>query len=184
MTTATEQNPPASTGAVEVRNLRIELVRDATDIVDGIVIEVVAGEVMGLVGESGRGKTTVGMALMGYCRPGGHVVGGDVLIDGHDLRKMSDGELSRLRGGTVAYIPQDPGTALNPALRIGRQLTRCSRPIKARPARRSVTRACASRSRRSRCRRPTSSSSATRTSSRAASSSAWRSRWRLPAGRT
>lgn len=70
MTTATGQSPPASTGAVEVRNLRIELVRDATDVVDGIVIEVVAGEVMGLVGESGSGKTTVGMALMGYCRPG------------------------------------------------------------------------------------------------------------------
>jgi peptide/nickel transport system ATP-binding protein len=123
MTTATEQSPPASAGAVEVRNLRIELVRDATDVVDGIVIEVVAGEVMGLVGESGSGKTTVGMALMGYCRPGGHVVGGDVLIDGHDVRKMSSDELSRLRGGTVAYIPQDPGTALNPALRLKRQLS-------------------------------------------------------------
>lgn len=122
MTTITETQP-ASSGAVEVRNLRIELVRDATDVVDGIMIGVVAGEVLGLVGESGSGKTTVGMALMGYCRPGGHVVGGDVLIDGHDIRKMSPGELTRLRGGTVAYIPQDPGTALNPALRIGRQLS-------------------------------------------------------------
>ncbi|MBV9607064.1 MAG: ABC transporter ATP-binding protein [Solirubrobacterales bacterium] len=87
------------------------------------MIEVVAGEVLGLVGESGSGKTTVGMALMGYCRPGGQVVGGDVLIDGHDVRKLSADELGRLRGGTVAYIPQDPGTALNPALRIGRQLS-------------------------------------------------------------
>src|SRR5581483_3203599 len=122
-TTTTEATPPASSGAVDVRNLRIELVRDGTDVVDGIMIEVVAGEVLGLVGESGSGKTTVGMALMGYCRPGGKVVGGDVLIDGHDIRKMSAGDLSRLRGGTVAYIPQDPGTALNPALRIGRQLS-------------------------------------------------------------
>jgi peptide/nickel transport system ATP-binding protein len=119
----TEPKPPASTGAVQVRDLRIELVRDGTDVVDGIVIEVVAGEVLGLVGESGSGKTTVGMALMGYSRPGGHVVGGDVLIDGRDVRKMAPGELRRLRGGTVAYIPQDPGTALNPALRIGRQLS-------------------------------------------------------------
>ncbi len=123
MTTTTEPKPPASSGAVEVRNLRIELVRDGTDVVDGIMIEVVAGEVLGLVGESGSGKTTVGMALMGYCRPGGHVVGGDVLIDGHDVRKMALGELRRLRGGTVAYIPQDPGTALNPALRLRRQLS-------------------------------------------------------------
>ena len=64
MTTSTEPGPPASTGAVQVRNLRIELVRDGSDVVDGIVIDVVAGEVLGLVGESGSGKTTVGMALM------------------------------------------------------------------------------------------------------------------------
>ena len=123
MTATAQPKPPASAGAVDVRNLRIELVRDGTDVVDGIVIEVVAGEVLGLVGESGSGKTTVGMALMGYCRPGGHVVGGDVLIDGRDVRNMPVSELRRLRGGTVAYIPQDPGTALNPALRIGRQLS-------------------------------------------------------------
>jgi peptide/nickel transport system ATP-binding protein len=112
-----------SSNAVVVRNLRIELVSSGEDIVDQIVLEVTAGEVLGLVGESGSGKTTVGMALLGYTRPGGKVVSGEVMIDGRDLQGLREGELRRLRGGTVSYIPQDPGTALNPALRIGRQLS-------------------------------------------------------------
>ena len=109
--------------AVAIRNLRIDLVSSGEDIVDQIVLDVRAGEVMGLVGESGSGKTTVGMALLGYTRPGGKVVGGDVVIDGRSLNALREGDLRRLRGGTVSYIPQDPGTALNPALRIGRQLS-------------------------------------------------------------
>jgi peptide/nickel transport system ATP-binding protein len=109
--------------AVTVRDLRIDLTSSGNDIVDAIAIDVRAGEVLGLVGESGSGKTTVGMALMGYCRPGGKVTGGEILIDGRPLAAMAAGELRRLRGGTVSYIPQDPGTALNPALRIGRQLS-------------------------------------------------------------
>jgi peptide/nickel transport system ATP-binding protein len=123
MSTTTQSQPTAPTTAVDVRNLRIELVSGGVDVVDAIMLEVRAGEVLGLVGESGSGKTTVGMALMGYCRPGGHVTDGEVVIDGRDLEGMPAGELRRLRGGTVSYIPQDPGTALNPALRIDRQLT-------------------------------------------------------------
>jgi peptide/nickel transport system ATP-binding protein len=114
---------PPTNDAVAVRNLRIELVSSGEDIVDQIVLEVTAGQVLGLVGESGSGKTTVGMALLGYTRPGGKVVSGEVMIDGRDLQGLRQGELRRLRGGTVSYIPQDPGTALNPALRIGRQLS-------------------------------------------------------------
>jgi oligopeptide/dipeptide ABC transporter ATP-binding protein len=114
---------PPTTSAVTVRQLKIDLVSSGSDIVDQIVLDVRAGEVLGLVGESGSGKTTVGMALMGYCRPGGRVTGGEILIDGRELEKMGAGELRKLRGGTVSYIPQDPGTALNPALRIGRQLS-------------------------------------------------------------
>jgi peptide/nickel transport system ATP-binding protein len=106
-----------------VRDLRIVLTESGADIVDEIAITVEAGQVLGLVGESGSGKTTVGMALMGYCRPGGRVSGGAVVIDGSDLAGMRDPDLRRLRGGVVSYVPQDPGTALNPALRIGTQLT-------------------------------------------------------------
>src|SRR5579859_5776382 len=107
---------------VEVRDLRIELSRTREDIVDEISLEIHAGEVLALVGESGSGKTTVGMALLGYCRPGGHVRGGAVLIDGRDLAQLDSGKVRQLRGGTVSYIPQDPGTSLNPAIRIGRQI--------------------------------------------------------------
>ncbi len=117
---ATAEQP---TTAVHVRDLRIDLVSSGQDIVEAIAMDVRAGEVLGVVGESGSGKTTVGMALMGYTRPGGKVTGGEILIDGRPLAAMAASELRRLRGGTVSYIPQDPGTALNPALRIGRQLS-------------------------------------------------------------
>ena len=114
------ERPPS---AVHVQDLRIDLISSGEDIVEAIAMDVRAGEVLGLVGESGSGKTTVGMALMGYCRPGGKVTGGEILIDGRPLAAMAAAELRRLRGGTVSYIPQDPGTALNPALRLGRQLS-------------------------------------------------------------
>jgi peptide/nickel transport system ATP-binding protein len=111
---------PAS---VDVDDLRIELSGTDIDVVDEIGIEIYPGEVLGLVGESGSGKTTVGMALLGHVRRGGEVSGGAIRIDGRDLAGMNDSELRKLRGGTVSYIPQDPGTSLNPALRIGRQLS-------------------------------------------------------------
>jgi peptide/nickel transport system ATP-binding protein len=108
--------------AVEVRELCIGLAGTGTDVVGEIDLRIEPGEVVGLVGESGSGKTTVGMALLGHCRRGGQVWDGSVMIDGADLAQLSAGEVRRLRGGTVAYIPQDPGMALNPALRIGRQI--------------------------------------------------------------
>jgi len=105
-----------------VSDLRVELEGSGVDIVDEIALQIHAGEVLGLVGESGSGKTTVGMALLGHVRRGGKVGGGAVAVDGRDVSALGDDELRRLRGGVVAYIPQDPGTALNPALRIGTQL--------------------------------------------------------------
>ncbi len=111
------------TESVNVEALRIELTESGADIVDEIALSIAPGQVLGLVGESGSGKTTVGMALMGYCRPGGRVSGGAVVIDGSDLAGMRDPELRKLRGGVVSYVPQDPGTALNPALRISTQLS-------------------------------------------------------------
>jgi peptide/nickel transport system ATP-binding protein len=108
--------------AVDVRDLRVELVGRQADVVDEITLSIEPGEVLGLVGESGSGKTTVGMALLGHVRRGGRVGGGAVVIDGRDLAGLDNAGLRGLRGGTVAYIPQDPGTALNPALRLRTQL--------------------------------------------------------------
>jgi len=111
-----------SAPVVEVSDLRVELVGSGADVVDEIALQIHSGEVLGLVGESGSGKTTVGMALLGHVRRGGKVGGGAVAVDGRDLSALGPDELRHLRGGVVSYIPQDPGTSLNPALRIGTQL--------------------------------------------------------------
>jgi peptide/nickel transport system ATP-binding protein len=111
-----------SAPVVQVSDLRVELAGSGVDIVDEIALQIHSGEVLGLVGESGSGKTTIGMALLGHVRRGGRVGGGAVAVDGRDISALGDDELRRLRGGVVSYIPQDPGTALNPALRIGTQL--------------------------------------------------------------
>ena len=111
-----------SATAVEVRDLRVELTGRRADVVDEISLAIQPGEVLGLVGESGSGKTTVGMALLGHVRRGGKVGGGAVMIGSQDLAQLDDAGLRGLRGGTVAYIPQDPGTSLNPALRLRTQL--------------------------------------------------------------
>jgi peptide/nickel transport system ATP-binding protein len=116
---AAEATRPAS---VDVDDLRIELVGVGVDVVDEIAIDIYPGEVLGLVGESGSGKTTVGMALLGHVRRGGRVGAGRIRIDGRDLAELGPVDLRRLRGGVVSYIPQDPGTSLNPALRISTQL--------------------------------------------------------------
>jgi peptide/nickel transport system ATP-binding protein len=108
--------------AVQVSDLRVELVGRDIDVVDQISLEIRPGEVLGLVGESGSGKTTVGMALLGHVRRGGRLGSGAVMIDGRDLAQLDEAGLRGLRGGTVAYIPQDPGTSLNPALRLRLQL--------------------------------------------------------------
>jgi peptide/nickel transport system ATP-binding protein len=107
---------------VEVRDLRVELAASGTDIVDGISFGVDAGEVLGLVGESGSGKTTVGLALLAHARTGARIAGGQVLIEGVDVLKASAAELRGLRGAVISYVAQDPAAALNPALRLRRQL--------------------------------------------------------------
>jgi peptide/nickel transport system ATP-binding protein len=108
--------------SVDVIDLRIALTGSGVDVVDEITVEVRPGEVLGLVGESGSGKTTVGMALLGHVRRGGYVADGVIRIDGRELSSLGERDLRRLRGGVVSYIPQDPGTSLNPALRISTQL--------------------------------------------------------------
>ncbi len=107
---------------LEVEGLRVEVEGRGEDIVDDISFTIGAGEVLGLVGESGSGKSTVGLALLGHTRRGARIVRGAVRVEGRDLLVASDSELRALRGRTVSYVPQDPASALNPALRIRRQL--------------------------------------------------------------
>ena len=107
---------------VTVESLRVELTGSGAPIVDDISFSIGPGEVFGMVGESGSGKTTIGTALLGHARSGVRIAGGRVLIDGVEVLSLAPESLRDVRGRLVAYVPQDPSTALNPALRIGRQL--------------------------------------------------------------
>jgi peptide/nickel transport system ATP-binding protein len=85
------------------------------------------GESLGLVGESGSGKSTLARALMGYCRPGGVITGGDIRIDGRDIRALAGEQMRLLRGGKVAFVPQNPLASLTPHLRVGSQVAEAVR---------------------------------------------------------
>ena len=97
------------------------------DIVRSLSLTLDAGDVYGLVGESGSGKTTTALAMLGYARPG-ITLNGSVRIAGQEMVDTSEADRRAARGRLVAYVPQDPGTALNPALRIGRQLDEAIAP--------------------------------------------------------
>jgi peptide/nickel transport system ATP-binding protein len=112
----------ASEFAVVVDDLRIDVSGTGVDVVDEVSFRIRPGEVLGLVGESGSGKTTVGLALLGHTRRGVHVAHGRITLAGHDILSLGADQLRALRGVTVSYVPQDPGTALNPNIRIGRQI--------------------------------------------------------------
>jgi len=107
---------------LEVEALRVEVEGRGVDIVDDISFAIDGGEVLGLVGESGSGKSTVGLALLGHTRRGARITGGSVKIEGREVLATSEAQRRSLRGGTVSYVPQDPASALNPALRIRTQL--------------------------------------------------------------
>jgi oligopeptide transport system ATP-binding protein len=91
--------------------------------VDGISFEVEAGTMLGIVGESGCGKSVTMLSLMGLVLPPGRVVQGSAMFQGRDLLKLSQKQLEDVRGHEIGMIFQDPMTSLNPTLTIGTQLT-------------------------------------------------------------
>ncbi len=88
-----------------------------------VSLQVAPGEVRGLVGESGAGKSMIGRAVLGILPQAAEVVSGRIMLDGVDLLALPPGERRRRVGATCALIPQDPLTALNPSRRIGPQIT-------------------------------------------------------------
>ncbi len=111
--------------AVVVQGLRVTTADGGRCLIDDVSLELSPGEVLGIVGESGSGKTTLGLALLHHCRRGLRIDAGAVRIGGRDLCAEDARTLRELRGRLVCYVPQDPASALNPALRIGTQLAEC-----------------------------------------------------------
>src|SRR5438132_2197958 len=115
----------AAQSLLEVRDLTTYFFTGAGIVraVDGVSFELAPGEAVGLVGESGCGKSVSALSIMGLVpSPPGRTVAGQVLFDGRDLLRLSEAELRRVRGGEIAMVFQDPMTSLNPVLPIGLQL--------------------------------------------------------------
>ena len=109
---------------LEVEGLRVEFPgRGGTrTAVDGVSFSIDAGEVLGVVGESGAGKSLTGMAILRLLEPPGRVAAGQVRLAGERIDKLSEDEMRRVRGRRIGVVFQDPLTSLNPLYTIGRQL--------------------------------------------------------------
>jgi len=109
---------------LEVQDLRVEFpTRHASLVaVDGISFAVAPGEVLGVVGESGAGKSVTGLAIIGLLEPPGRIAGGEVRLEGKRIDDLPPEGLRRIRGRRIGMVFQDPLTALNPLYSIGRQL--------------------------------------------------------------
>src|ERR1700722_7567877 len=109
---------------LEVQNLRTEFRMRHSSVVavDDISFTVGQGECVGIVGESGCGKSTTGLSIMRLLPNNGHLIGGSISLLGRDLGPLDEKEMRQVRGDEVALIPQDPMTSLNPTTTIGKQI--------------------------------------------------------------
>jgi peptide/nickel transport system ATP-binding protein len=109
---------------LEIKDLRTYIRQRKGEVraVDGVSLYIEEGETLGLVGESGCGKTMTGMSIMQLLPPGGYIAGGSVQIAGKELVGLPDRELRKVRGNDVAVIFQDPMTSLNPTMTLGNQI--------------------------------------------------------------
>ena len=115
---------PTTTAALSVENLEVAYTVRGVDraVLRGVSFEVAPGEAYGLVGESGCGKSTTAYAALRYLPRNGKIVSGRVLVNGDDVTGMSNAELQHFRAREASMVYQDPAQAMNPSLKIGRQL--------------------------------------------------------------
>jgi peptide/nickel transport system ATP-binding protein len=109
---------------LEIRDLRthIRMRHSTVEAVDGVALTIGQGETVGLVGESGCGKSLTAMSVMRLLPPGGSIVGGSIKLMGRELTTLPEAEMRRVRGNEVAMIYQDPMTSLDPTMTIGDQI--------------------------------------------------------------
>ena len=128
------------TALLSVRDLRVEFATRKGPLValDGVSFEIAPGEILGVVGESGAGKSLTGLAIMNLLDPPGHIAGGEIRLEGQRIDDLPPARMREIRGRRVGIIFQDPLTSLNPLLRIGDQLVetiRAHTPLTRRQAR-------------------------------------------------
>ena len=107
---------------LRIEGLRVET-QSGTVLVDGVDLELARGEVLGLIGESGAGKSTIGLAALTFARPGCRIAGGRIVLQGTDLRSLDARGRSQARGVRVAYVAQSAAAAFNPAMTLLDQVT-------------------------------------------------------------
>jgi peptide/nickel transport system ATP-binding protein len=110
---------------LEIKNLSVEYItrKNVVHAVNGIDLHVDAGKTLGLVGETGAGKTTTALSILGLLPdPPARIAGGEIYFDGVNLLEQSDKEMCSIRGNKISMIFQDPMTALNPVLKVGDQI--------------------------------------------------------------
>lgn len=114
---------------LEVKDLRTQFPTRAGLVraVDGVSFHLERGELLGLVGESGCGKSITALSVMRLIAPPGQIVSGEIFFDGKDLLKLSDSEMRQMRGDDIGMIFQDPMTSLNPVYTIGEQIAEALR---------------------------------------------------------
>ena len=114
----------ATAPLLEVKNLRVEFPtrRGTLLAIDDVSFSIAPGEILGVVGESGAGKSLTGAAIIGLLEPPGRIAGGEILLEGRRIDHLPHEQMRRIRGRHIGAIFQDPLTSLNPLYTIGRQL--------------------------------------------------------------